>query len=298
MSPSLAFEIMVLVLTVVTLRHCRRRGREDTVLFLTLCAFGLVIEGAVIDFVDGYHYGAFLLMVRDVPLCIGLSWGILILSAMRTADRLQIPVRVRPLFDALLVLLVDVGMDVVAVELGFWNWHVLDWYAVWQGIPLGNYYAWFLVTFFVSLTWRSLPAVAPWDLGRLLPLRALLSVCLGLGGVIACLSLQKVPTHPVFQATLLAVILLAASGAVVAAIVRRGGRLVLNHRPEWSLLAGPACFHGFFLLFLGLTGLYRDPSLTLISVLAIGVSLTLHLLPSLGLAVRPAALRPVLQATS
>lgn len=54
-----------------------------------------------------------------VPLCIGISWGVVIYTAMATSDRFGLPWYLRPIMDALLALTIDLGMDAIAIRLGF-----------------------------------------------------------------------------------------------------------------------------------------------------------------------------------
>src|SRR4051794_34896408 len=86
-------------------------------------AYGVLLEYATIQSYHSYSYGRFLLMVGGaVPLCIGVSWGIIIYSAMATSDQRVASWWLRPWVDALLALLIDLSMDAVAIRLGFWTW--------------------------------------------------------------------------------------------------------------------------------------------------------------------------------
>src|SRR6266704_834612 len=51
----------------------------------------------------------------------------------------------------LLALTIDLSMDAIAIRLGFWTWRQAG---PWFGVPLGNFYAWFIVVFGFSLLLR------------------------------------------------------------------------------------------------------------------------------------------------
>jgi len=93
-----------------------------------------------------------------VPLCISVSWGIIIYTALETTDRLALPLLLRPLLDTLLALTIDLAMDAVAIRLGFWTWG-MD--GAWFGVPLGNFYGWFWVVLSFSLLVRLGPLWLP-----------------------------------------------------------------------------------------------------------------------------------------
>ena len=70
--------------------------------------YGVLLEyGAIMTF-HAYVYGHFLIMIFGaVPLCIGVSWGMIIYTAMETSDRFALPWYLRPILDALLALTID-----------------------------------------------------------------------------------------------------------------------------------------------------------------------------------------------
>ena len=58
--------------------------------------FGVTLELATIRQLNAYEYGRFLLMVWDVPLCIGVAWGCIICSVMEFSDASSLSYWFRP----------------------------------------------------------------------------------------------------------------------------------------------------------------------------------------------------------
>ena len=88
----IVFELSVYVLAAFCLRHALRRGRFALTMLLAGMVYGVLLEYATIQSYQAYTYGRFLVMVfGEVPFCIGVSWGIIISTAMETSDRLVFP---------------------------------------------------------------------------------------------------------------------------------------------------------------------------------------------------------------
>ena len=102
------FELSVYALALLTLRHAMRHSRFAVATLLAGIVYGVLLEYATILAYQAYSYGQFLVMFFGaVPLCIGVSWGIIIYSAIETSDRLGLPWILRPLLDTLLALTID-----------------------------------------------------------------------------------------------------------------------------------------------------------------------------------------------
>jgi hypothetical protein len=107
-----------------------------------------------------------------VPLAVPVMESLIVYAAMLTSDRLQLPLAVRSLFDGLLVLSIDFGMDPIVsrsivcprgLELfnqntgvGMWVWKLNSAVEYVVGIDLNNYAGWFLGIAAFSLTQRLL----------------------------------------------------------------------------------------------------------------------------------------------
>lgn len=164
----LVYELGIYVLFIACLSHAIRRGGVNVSYLLGAVLFGLLLEYINVNAGINYSYGQFLFMIgsppatdeipTNIPLCIGVGWGIIIYTAMLFSNNLGIPVWARPAVDALLALNIDISMDAVAYRLNMWHW---GWEffdgspdsltSEWFGVPYANFYGWLLIVFFYSL---------------------------------------------------------------------------------------------------------------------------------------------------
>ncbi|MDX2281017.1 MAG: carotenoid biosynthesis protein [Saprospiraceae bacterium] len=99
-----------------------------------------------------YQYGQVLgPQLWNTPLIIGMNWTIVCYTSNELADRLA-PQGTRVawllLGAALLCTLLDVLIEPVAIELGYWSWA--------QGMPpLQNYLGWFAVSWLIAVSYRN-----------------------------------------------------------------------------------------------------------------------------------------------
>lgn len=161
--PLLTFELLSYAVFALCFVHALRQGprrRERLALLLTGTAYGVTLESLTIFQLHAYYYGHFLVMFAgQVPLCIGIGWGIILYSAVALADALRLNFAAWAALVGLLGLNIDVTMDAAAIRVGMWNWRALtptgqyttDPHALfapataWFGVPFGNFYAWFIV---------------------------------------------------------------------------------------------------------------------------------------------------------
>jgi hypothetical protein len=146
-------------LFLVCLYFAYKRGPNHLAYLLGGVAFGLILEYVNVSNNMQYVYGKFIVMFgrspNDIPLCIGLGWGVIMYCARLYSDALKLPLWSAAAFDALLAINIDLSMDAVAYRLHMWNW---DWTATnenpltagWFGVPFGNFYGWLLVVFLYS----------------------------------------------------------------------------------------------------------------------------------------------------
>jgi uncharacterized membrane protein len=167
------FELMVYLLFVLCLRHARRQGLANLLRLMAGVLYGILLEIATIQQLSTYEYGRFLLMIGDVPLCIGVAWSCIIYSAMEFSDASSLPYWVRPILDGLLALNIDLALDAVAIRLGFWNWGQGLRFQYF-GVPYANFWAWFLVVFSFSLGYRLLAHREDWIVRWFSPVLALI----------------------------------------------------------------------------------------------------------------------------
>jgi hypothetical protein len=275
--PFVAFEGCVAILAIICVRHARARGAAQLVSLVAGMCYGVLLEYMAIRAFHAYDYGHFLVMLfGTVPLCIGVSWGIIIYTAMETSDRYALPWYLRPALDAVLALTIDLSMDAVAIRIGFWTWGTPG---PWFGVPLSNFYAWFVVVLGFSLLVRL--ARLWWLAGRLSGLGdvvvALVAIPLAVTGGIAVLvpalgPLAEGGTGWLSTGTLLG------AGLVLAAWAARHTRR--DQAVDVAVLSVSAFFHVFFLVALFWAGIFRrQPALIAISGCMFVLSAVLHLWP-------------------
>jgi len=274
----LLFEIGIYILAIICLRHAWMESWVHVINLSTGMIYGILLEYAAIDIFHAYRYGTFLIMVaRTVPLCIGISWGMIIYTAMETSNRFVLPWYLRPIVDALLALTIDLSMDAIAIRLGFWNWSVAG---PWFGVPLANFYAWFLVVFGFSMLLR---LAQLWHFaGHFVFLRdiaiMIMAIPLTVFGLTALLQPSFALVSEGGVAWLIIGLLLAGSLVFTAGAAFRTRR---DYPLDLALLSVPVCFHVFFLGVLFWSGIYRKiPALIGVSVLMLGIGLWLHLWPT------------------
>ncbi len=176
----LLFEIVIYIQFAVCLQHAWKQGTAKVLRLFAGIVYGVLLELATIRQLDAYHYGRFLIMILDVPLCIGVAWSCVIYSSMEFSDASSIPYWARPILDGLLALNIDLALDAVAIRLGFWNWGQGLKFQYF-GVPYANFWAWFWVVFSFSLGYRLLAHREDWIVRWISPWVALL---VGLAGVL------------------------------------------------------------------------------------------------------------------
>ena len=274
----LVFELGIYTLALCCLRHAWLDGWPHVFGLLAGMGYGVLLEYAAIETFHVYRYGHFVLMIGGiVPLCIGLSWGLIIYTSMRTSDRFGLPWYLRPLVDATLALTIDLSMDAIAIRLGFWTWDVTG---LWFGVPLANFYAWFVVVAGFSLLVRigQRSALA----GRRAFLADVLAISVALPlSVLGLVPLVQPYIPLVSQGNIawLSLGLLCGSSALLSIGV--GFRTQHTYPPDFTLLSVPICFHGFFFSALFWTGIGQHvPALISVAGLVLLVSILIHVGPS------------------
>ena len=262
-----AFELILAVLFGVCLRHAARLGPARVWQLIAGVLFGVLLEWATIQQLHAYRYGRWLLMLGDVPLMVGVGWGVIIYSVRVFSDASSLPEWARPVLDGLLALNIDLAMDAVAIRLGLWDWGqgLQDQYF---GVPYANFWAWFWVVFSFSVGLRALARPATWTGRWLGPIGAIL---VGVADIIAMnaviTSIAPAWYEPTIALTLAAALL-----------------LVLLHRPRLSQRPAdplvfwvPFGFHAYFLS-AGLLSqaILHPPMLLLVGAAMLALALYLH----------------------
>ena len=262
------FELIIYIQFTLCLRHAWKYGTGNVLKLLAGGAFGVLLELATIRQLNAYEYGRFMVMVLDVPLCIGLAWGAIIYAVSEFSDASSLPYWARPILDGLLALNIDLALDAVAIRLGFWDWGQ-GLHFEYFGVPFANFWAWFWVVFSFSLGYRLLAHRADWIVTWISPMMALV---VGLVGVVSTNSLITFVVPYDFY-------MLSVGLVLVSALI-----IVLTLRPRFNLrpVAALAFWVPFlshaYLLIAGLVSgvVLSPPVLLAVSIFMFAVALYLH----------------------
>lgn len=115
-----------------------------SLLLVAILAFWVEVIGVKTELVFGsYYYGnSFGYKLFAVPLLIGLNWAMLLYSTAQLSKFKNYTLNA--LFGAFLMVFLDFFMEQNASKFDFWYWK--------DGvIPIQNYIAWFLISFFLNL---------------------------------------------------------------------------------------------------------------------------------------------------
>ena len=152
--------------------------------------FGVLLEFLHVYIGGSYGYSReFILQVgnypANIPIVIGLAWGMLLQTSHEISDCYDFPIIIRTLFESFFVVSIDLFLDIVAVRLdgGFWTWKndVMNLSITSRalfGVPWGNFYGWFFVIFYMSLSLHLIDKRQANDKIVPLTIRVILSVIL------------------------------------------------------------------------------------------------------------------------
>jgi hypothetical protein len=134
-------------------------------LLAIVVGYGVEVIGVHTGLIFGtYAYGNGLgPQLLKVPPVIGLNWLMLAYCCGSVSNKLPIPVALKVLVAATMMVLLDYFIEPVAVRLDFWTW--FD-----KPIPVQNYVAWWVVSLLLFSVWFAMPfkkenRLAPWLLG-------------------------------------------------------------------------------------------------------------------------------------
>jgi hypothetical protein len=262
------FELIIYLQLALCLHHAWKQGIANLLRLFAGIIFGVMLEIATIRQLHAYEYGKFMIMVWDVPLCIGVGWSCILYSAMEFSDGSSLPSWTRPVLDGLFALNIDLALDAIAIRLGFWDWGQGMEFQYF-GVPCANFWAWFWVIFFFSLEYRLFARRKDWVGTWLSPVLALV---VGLTGVLAA------------NALITFIIPWAYTGWVVSITSATALIFVITLRPRFYLRPIPSLVFWvpllthFYSLFAGLISgvILEPPALLLISLTMIAIAFYLH----------------------
>ncbi|MBL8062072.1 MAG: carotenoid biosynthesis protein [Anaerolineales bacterium] len=264
----LLFELIIYIQFALCLRHALKGGTANLFKLGFGILFGVMLEIATIRQLNAYEYGQFMLMVLDVPLCIGVAWSCIIYAVMEFSDASSLPTFLRPVLDGLLALNIDLALDAVAIRFGFWDWGQGLQFQYF-GVPYANFWAWFWVVFSFSLGYRLLAQNKSW-VGKWLS--APLAFLIGLFGVLGT------------NAFITFIVLAAIRPGLIFLTLASALGLVLLKRPSFYLRpVDPTAFwvpfltHAYIMVAGVISGIIFNPiMLLLLGIIMFGLSLYLH----------------------
>lgn len=262
------FELAIYLQFAICLLHAWKHGKANLLRLFAGIVFGVILELATIRQLSAYEYGQFLIMVLDVPLCIGVAWGCILYSVMEFSDATSLPYFLRPVLDGLLALNIDLSLDAVAIRFGFWDWGQ-GLTSQYFGVPYANFWAWFWVIFFFSMGYRLFARRGELTRTWAAPFAALIVGLLGVLGTNALIAFI------VSDALRPAVVFSLLIAALVLVIVLRP-RYYLHSVPALTFWV-PAITHVYVLVAGLISGLILDPPFLLFVGLAMtGIAFYLH----------------------
>jgi len=261
--------------------HSKRRFLE----LVMAVFFGVLLEELNVIMSGGYYlYGRdFLIIFDQAPLAIGLGWAVIIYSAMTISDAYGLDERVKPFFDSIQAILIDLSMDAVAIRLGFWRWPILLTDG-WFGVPAGNFYGWMFVVAIYSTYTRVTRYLVERKRNQRYVLLQLVSPPICYGVLYAFLLLYLTLAVNLFATEIDRLLIVAAqiilfSFIVVISMIRRGIRP--RRAVELPMSIVQLTFHVVFLGTLLMTGMYAQiPAMVPIAVVLLLIELTLHVIPN------------------
>jgi len=264
----LLFELLVFLMFLGCLMHAWKIGMPKVWELIAGVLFGLLLELATIQQLQAYQYGQFSLMLGEVPIMIGVGWGVIIYSVRLFSNATGMPEWARPIMDGLLALNIDLATDTLAIRLGMWDWGI-GIEAQYFGVPYANFWAWFWVVFSFSTGLRLLARRPGWVGRWLAPLGAMLI------GVLGVLVTNALITFWLPRNWYLPTIALTLSGALILVLLLKP-KLPKHPLPK-SAFWVPLGFHGYFLI-IGLhsTTIFNPPFLLFMSAAMALVASLLH----------------------
>ncbi len=273
------FEFVVYGLFALSLWHAARQDRFRVMELGAGLVYGVFLELMTLRQLEAYAYGQFAIMIADAPLAVGVGWAVIIYAAMTFTRQLDMPIFTRPLLNGLLALNIDLGMDVIAIRLGFWTWGSGSLDYEWFGVPWGNFWAWFIVVSSFSAFVEAFRLYGWHRAARkqwlYVPLAAILSI-LVLGATNYLYAAILWPHNLGLTGMLLII------GLALLLVITARPRPRVQHI-DWIVFATPLAFHLFFNLAGFAFGYYQQqPVLGAVGLLMFAISVALHLWPRLA----------------
>ncbi len=273
-------EIGAYVLAVLLLWQAGKQGRYMLLTLVMAMLYGYLLEYMDIRDYHAYVYGKFHIMLPGaVPLAVALSWGMIFYTAVQTSAKLGLPLGRRPWLDGLLAIIIDLCMDPIAAQLGYWEWTPPG---PWLGIPFGNFFGWLVVITALSGVWQfasqRFQAATQGLLRQLLILAGVMVVSLGILFV-ALAAFERLTVTPVLREGLQGIMVLAWI-IIAAALVAPYYRTFQRDNPvDWPVLALPVFFFSYLTLMVFTAVQNPSTALVINTLVTAVIGLWLYTLP-------------------
>jgi uncharacterized membrane protein len=287
----IAFDLLMGILFSLCVYHAyNHHGAYRLIELVLTVPYGIFLEQMIIGMYHQYEYGAgFLFMIGDAPLVIGIGWSVIIYSAMELSDRLRINLWLRPFFDVLLALNIDVVMDAIAIRAGYWNWGI-PFTDEWFGVRYGNFFGWISVVLLFSFWIRIMRKIKnTTSFSRLTPLIPLFAMglsllCLPIVGELIrqsllVLSLEMEARFETVQLITLIVTCSFFSLCVLLNVFQQQKRGFSGDYVDLIPASIPITFHVFFIVLNLIIVDIQETTLLLISVIMLVSAVLTHVSP-------------------
>ncbi len=156
------FEIGCLLLMAGSYLHAWKNwGRKKaTFFFIFALVYGFILEEITVTQSGYYQYNPnSWIMIGSTQMAVPFCWTAVIYACIRTIEG-RIELRrlakiEKGLLAGVLAVSIDVGIDAVFANYGFWHWE--EWQ--WLGVPLANYTAWFMAVGGFTIIWTDIQEI-------------------------------------------------------------------------------------------------------------------------------------------
>jgi uncharacterized membrane protein len=151
-----------IIFLVVIINFIKKKDYRSAGQIISGSVFGITLEFMNVLVFKTYTYSTkFIIQIGDapdnIPICIGLCWGLIIYCCIKVSDKIGLAEWSRPILDGLLALTIDLSMDTIAIRLdgGFWTWTGIPMEPLptlngFFGVSYGNFIGWFFVVMIFS----------------------------------------------------------------------------------------------------------------------------------------------------
>lgn len=153
------FEIGSIIIMVLTFIHAWRHwGRTKTFFFFVFAlTYGFILEEVTVTLSGYYEYNPNSWIIwGSTQMAVPFCWTAVIYGCIRLIESRKelagLAKIEKGLLAGVMAVSLDVGIDAVFANYGFWHWE--EWQ--WLGVPLANYTAWFMAVGGFTIVWTDI----------------------------------------------------------------------------------------------------------------------------------------------